>query len=139
MSGLPHEQSQGARPDPSLGELLGEVSRDLSTLVRQEVELAKAEVQQSAGRAGRGAGMFGGAGVAAWLTLLFLSVALWWAIADATGHGWSALIVAALWAIVAAALAVKGRAEMRSVRGVPRTAETVREIPDALKGQENSR
>ncbi len=139
MSGLPHEPSHDARYDASLGELLGEVSHDLSTLVRQEVELAKAEVQQSAGRAGRGAGMFGGAGVAAWLTLLFLSIALWWAIADAIGHGWSALIVAALWAIVAAVLAAMGRTEMRRVRGVPRTAETVRDIPAAFKGQENSR
>lgn len=139
MSDYPHEPSHAAQSDVSLGELLGEVSRDLSTLVRQEVELAKAEVQQSAGRAGRGAGMFGGAGVAAWLALLFLSVALWWAIADATGHGWSALIVAALWAIVAAVLAAMGRTEMRRVRGVPRTTETVKEIPDALKGQESPR
>lgn len=139
MSGLGHEPSHAAPSDASLGELLGEVSRDLSTLVRQEVELAKAELQQSAGRAGRGAGMFGGAGVAAWLALLFLSIALWWAIADATGHGWSALIVAALWAIVAALLAARGRAEMRRVRGVPRTTETVKEITDALKGQEYPR
>ncbi|TDE14253.1 phage holin family protein [Jiangella asiatica] len=139
MSGRPHEPSSAAPSDASLGELLGEVSRDLSSLVRQEVELAKAEVQQSAGRAGRGAGMFGGAGVAGWLALLFLSIALWWAIADATGHGWSAVIVAALWAIIAAVLAAMGRTELRRVRGVPRTAETVREIPDALKGQENQR
>jgi hypothetical protein len=138
MSGFGREPSHAAQADASLGELLGEVSRDLSTLVRQEVELAKAEVQRSAGRAGRGAGMIGGAGVAAWLALLFGSIALWWAIADATGHGWSALIVAALWAIVAAVLAVMGRTEMRQIRGLPRTTETVREIPDALKGQENS-
>ncbi|TDD68890.1 phage holin family protein [Jiangella aurantiaca] len=139
MSDLPREPAHAAGSDASLGELLGEMSRDLSTLVRQEVELAKAELQQSAGRAGRGAGMYGGAGVAAWLALLFLSIALWWAIADATGHGWSALIVAGLWAIVAAVLAATGRTEMRRVRGAPRTAETVREIPDAFKGQENPR
>lgn len=139
MSGLPHEPTHAADDDASLGELLSDVSRDLSTLVRQELELAKAELQQSAGRAGRGAGMFGGAGVAAWMTLLFLSIALWWAIADATGHGWSALIVAALWAIVAAVLAVLGRTEMRRVRGAPRTAETVKEIPDAFREQENPR
>ncbi|TDC50026.1 phage holin family protein [Jiangella ureilytica] len=139
MSDLEHEPSHAARSEASLGDLLGEVSRDLSTLVRQEVELAKAELQQSAGRAGRGAGMYGGAGLAAWLTLLFLSIALWWAIADATGHGWSALIVAALWAVVAAVLAARGRSEMRRVRGTPRTTETVKEIPDALKPQENPR
>ncbi|NKX51846.1 phage holin family protein, partial [Arthrobacter deserti] len=46
----------------SLGEIMGEVTRDLSTLMRQEVALAKAELKESAGKAGKGAGMFGGAG-----------------------------------------------------------------------------
>ena len=61
------------------------MSRDVSTLMRQEVELAKAELTQSAKRAGKGAGMYGGAGVAGWFTLLFLSVALWWA----SGPSWT--------------------------------------------------
>ncbi|MET0844068.1 MAG: phage holin family protein, partial [Mycetocola sp.] len=70
-------------PDPngrteSLGQLLGEVSKDISTLFRQEVELAKAELSESAKKAGKGAGMFGGAGVAGLMALVFLSVALWW-------------------------------------------------------------
>ena len=72
--------------------------------MRQELELAKAELQQSASRAGKGAGMLGGAAVAGYFVLLFLSVALWWAIGSATGLGWSALIVAVIWAIIAAVL-----------------------------------
>jgi len=68
-----------------LGDLIGEVTEDLSTLVRQELELAKAELQQSAARAGKGAGMLGGAAVAGYFVLLFASVALWWAIGAATG------------------------------------------------------
>ncbi|WP_425462372.1 phage holin family protein [Myceligenerans xiligouense] len=122
--------------DRSLGELIGEISRDLSTLVRQEAELAKAEIRQSAKRAGKGAGMFGGAGVAGHLVLLFLSLALWWWLGSLVGGGWSAVIVAAVWAIVAAALAMRGRSELRAVEGMPQTADSVKKIPQALGGHE---
>ena len=128
--------SPGSVGDRSLGELISEVTADLSTLMRQELELAKAEVQQSASRAGKGAGMLGGAGVAGYFVLLFLSVALWWAIGSATGLGWSAVIVAVIWGVVGAVLAVAGRKSLRSVRGLPKTADTVKKIPDALKGNE---
>ena len=121
---------------PSLGELVAEVSRDLSTLVRQEVELAKAEAKQSAQRAGKGAGMLGGAGVAAHMVLLFLSIALWWGLGEAMGHGWSALVVAAVWAVVAAVLAVVGRKQLRTVEGMPETADSMKKIPNALRGHE---
>lgn len=120
----------------SVGELVGEVSRDLSTLIRQEIELAKAEAAQSARRAGKGAGMFGGAGVAGHMVLLFLSLALWWALGSVLGGGWSALVVAAVWAVIAAVLAARGRAELRAVEGMPRTADSVKKIPDALRGHE---
>ncbi len=122
--------------DRSLGELISEVTGDLSTLMRQELELAKAELQQSAGRAGKGAGMLGGAGLAGYFVLLFASIALWWAIGTGTGLGWAAVIVAALWAVVGAILFFVGRNSLRSVRGIPRTADTVKKIPDALKGNE---
>ena len=122
--------------DRSLGELISEVTTDLSTLMRQELELAKAELQQSASRAGKGAGMLGGAGVAGYFVLLFASLALWWAIGAGTGLGWAALIVAVLWAVVGAILFFAGRNSLRSVRGLPRTADTVKKIPDALKGNE---
>ena len=62
--------------------------------------MAKAEVQQSAKRAGKGAGMLSGAAVAGYFVVLFASLALWWAIGAATGLGWSALIVAVIWAVV---------------------------------------
>jgi hypothetical protein len=104
--------------------------------MRQELELAKAEVQQSASRAGKGVGMLGGAGLAGYFVLLFLSVALWWAIGAGTGLGWSALIVAAIWGIIAAVLYVVGRNSLKFVRGMPKTADTVKHIPDALKGNE---
>jgi putative superfamily III holin-X len=129
--------SLGAPPRQSVGDLLGEVTRDISTLLRQEVELAKAEVSQSAKQAAKGGSMFAGAAVAAHFVLLFLSIALWWALGDALDSwAWSAVIVAALWAIVAAVLALRGRAETKRVAGLPQTADTVKKIPNALQGHE---
>jgi hypothetical protein len=122
--------------DRSLGDLISEVTTDLSTLMRQELELAKAELQQTATRAGKGAGMLGGAAVAGYFVLLFVSIALWWAIGSATGLGWSAIIVAVIWGVIGAVLAAMGRQSLRSVRGLPKTADTVKKIPDALKGNE---
>lgn len=121
---------------PSLGDLIGAVTHDLSLLVRQEVELAKAELTESAKRAGTGSGMLAGAGLAGWFVLLFLSVALWWGLP--IGKAWSAVVVAAIWAVVAAVLALRGRGELRRVKGAPRTAETVKKIPNALKGDEEA-
>lgn len=123
---------------PSIGELLSDVSSNLSDLMRQELELAKAELRQTATRVGKGAGMLGGAGLAANLMLVFLSVAVWWGIGNATGRGWSGLIVAGIWAVIALVLALVGRSEIKSASGLPRTTETVKRIPDALQGHETA-
>ncbi|MFF2632371.1 phage holin family protein [Microbacterium sp. NPDC058021] len=123
----------------SLGDLLGEVSRDISTLMRQEVELAKAEVKQSASRAGKGAGLLGGAGYGALMAVFFLSVALWWALGGLVGGGWSAVIVAALWAVVALILFLVGRRQLKEIEGAPQTVETLKEIPETLKRNEENR
>ncbi len=117
----------------SLGDLLGEVTRDLSTLMRQEVELAKAELKDSAAKAGKGAGLLGGAGVAGHMALLFLSIAAWWGLGELIGNGWSAVIVAVVYGIVALVLYGSGRKQLKSVQGVPRTADSVKRIPEALK------
>jgi hypothetical protein len=127
------------QPLSSVGDLISDIAENLSTLVRQETELAKAEIKQSATRAGKGAGMLGGAGVAGYFVLLFLSVALWWLIGHWLGLGWSALIVAGIWAVIAAVLASMGRTELKHVQGMPRTVETAKQIPDAMKGNEDPR
>lgn len=119
----------------SIGDLLGDVTRDLSTLMRQEVELAKAELRQEATKAGKAAGAFGGAGFAGYMVLLFLSFALWWGLSNVMDEGWAALIVAVIWAVVGAVMYVMGRNRVREIRGLPQTAQTVREVPDALKGR----
>jgi hypothetical protein len=132
-SELPPTAAHAKAETSSLGELLGDVTRDMSTLMRQEVELAKVELKQSATRAGKGGGMLAGAGVAGHFVLVFLSVALWWALGGLIGHGWSAVVVALLWGIIAAVLASKGRKELKAIKGLPRTAETLQEIPPTLK------
>lgn len=125
-------------PDPSLrsvGELLGDITTDLTTLLRQEVELAKAEVRQSADHAKAGGAMLGVAAVAALLMLVFLSTAAWWSLGELIGRGWSALVVAVVWGVVAAVAASVGRKRLSRVSPVaPRTVDTTTEIPDALKG-----
>ena len=124
----------------SIGALVSDISADLSTLMRQEVALAKAEVKESATKAGKGAGMLGGAGYAGHFVVLFLSLALWMGIASwIDSLGWAAVIVAVLWGIVAAVLALTGRKQLKAVQGIPQTTETARRVPDALKGNEDHR
>ena len=80
--------TEEGRPDvegTSVGELMGEVAKDLSTLMRQELELAKVEVKAEAKKAGTGAGLFGAAGFAGYMVLMFLSIALWWALSHLVG------------------------------------------------------
>ena len=120
----------------SVGELIGEVAQDLSTLMRQELALAKAEVKEEAVKAGQAAGMLGAAGFAGYMVLLFASIAAWWGLAEAMAKGWAALVVTAVWAVIGAVLFLIGRRRIREVSPKPeRTVETVRELPDALKGQ----
>ena len=129
--------SGGQVRDPSevsVGQLMGDISRDLSTLMRQELELAKVEMKQEASKAAKGAGMLGGAGFAGYLTILFLSLALAWALSAPVGAGWAHVIVAALWGLVALVLFILGRNKMKQVHPKPeQTVETVGEIPSALK------
>jgi Putative Actinobacterial Holin-X, holin superfamily III len=132
-SEMPPNAAHAKAETSSLGDLLGEVTRDMSTLMRQELELAKVELKQSAARAGKGTGMLAGAGVAGHFVLLFLSLALWWALGTLIGLGWSGVVVAVIWAIVAAVLATMGRKELNAIKGMPQTAETLQEIPPTLK------
>jgi Putative Actinobacterial Holin-X, holin superfamily III len=123
----------------SLGDILGDLSRDISNLFRQEVDLAKAELTQSAKKAGKGAGFLGGAGAAGYLALLFLSLTIMFALAVLFDHKvnaafiWASLIVTVIWGIVAAILAARGRRELDAVQGAPQTVDSVKKIPQALK------
>lgn len=112
----------------SVAELVSTVAKDLSTLVRQELELAKLEAKRDAKEAGAAAGMFVGAAIAALLMLVFLSLALTWGLDNFMGVGWAALIVGLLWAAAAAVLAVVGRGRLKKAAPpLEKTVETVKE------------
>lgn len=141
----PDDREVDVRPgeDPrNLGQIASDLLDSASTLIQQEVALAKAELSQTVTRTGKGAGMLGGAGVAALFGLLFVSLAAWWAIGAAIGTpsapalGWSGLIVAVVYVIVAIVLMMMGRGELKRVNGLSQTAETVSKIPNAVTGHE---
>ena len=120
--------------ETSVGELIGNISNDLSTLFRQEVELAKVELKEEAGKAGKAAGMLGAAAFAGYLVLVLLSFALVAALSNVMDPGWAALIVAVLWGIVGAVLYSNGRKKLKTVDPTPhRTVETLKEDAQWLK------
>jgi Putative Actinobacterial Holin-X, holin superfamily III len=121
----------GGTDDPRerpIGELVRDLSQQTSTLVRKEIQLAQAELQQKGKIAGKGAGMLGGAAAAGLLALGALTAALITLLDDAMATWVAALIAMALWAIVAAALAKAGQnALKRATPPAPQTVETVKE------------
>lgn len=121
--------------DRGTGELVKQLSSQVSTLVRQEVELAKTEMAEKGKKAGAGAGMFGGAGVAGLMALGSLTAFLILVLALAMPAWAAALLVTALWAAVAGVLALRGRDKFRQM-GAPapkKTIETVKEDVQWLK------
>jgi uncharacterized membrane protein YqjE len=114
--------------EQSIGDLLKQLSQETSTLVRQEMALARAELAEQGKRAGTGAGMLGGAGVAGLLTLGSLTAMLI-ALLDTAMATWlAALIVTVLWGAVAGVLALQGRNKIKEATPpAPQTVETVKE------------
>ena len=134
MSHVPPPSEPEIRAErESLGDMVASLSSNLSELFRKEVELAKAELTESAKQAGKGAGLFGGAGVAGHMALLFLSLTVMFALGTFMDLVWAALIVTLIWAAAAGILAFVGKSEIDKVQGAPQTAETLAEIPDTLK------
>lgn len=126
-------------PTRSIGDIVGDIAGDLSTLVRQEIDLAKteltAELKTQGTKAGKGAGFLAGAGVAGWFTLLFLSWVLIFALGNVMDAVWAALIVTILWGIAAAVLASMGRKKLKQVDPpkMEQTAQTLKEDKEWLK------
>ena len=127
-NGYSTEQDSLSVEDSSLGEIVGKLAGDFSRLMRAEIALAKAEAKEEVKEAGKGAGMLAGAGYAGHLLVLFLSLALMFALGHWMPLGWAALIVGVLWGIVAAVLASRGRAALkRSTPPMTETVETLKE------------
>jgi hypothetical protein len=134
MSSLtPHAPQRPApkhrgQEDSSIGELLSTVTSDVQQLLHQEAELAKAEIREEATKAGKAAGMFGGAGFAGYMVAVFLTLAAMFALANVMDPGWAALIVTGVWAVIGLILYRRGRTHMRTVSPKPeQTMQTLKE------------
>jgi uncharacterized membrane protein YqjE len=123
----------GPEPSPagatrSVGEIVGDISADMSRLIHQELDLAKAEMRQEVARLGRGAGMVGGAGVAGFFTVFFVSFAVMYLLDDWMPVELAAVLVALVWGVVAAVLALRGRREIKAANPqLPTTQQTLKE------------
>lgn len=121
--------------DRSLGELVASIGETVSRLFRQEVALAKAETRQEVQRAGSGAAMFLAAGAFALVALILVSWMFVDILADSMDVRWAYLVMAGVWAVVAGALVMAGRRQLQRIDLKPeRTAETLSEIPDTMRG-----
>jgi uncharacterized membrane protein YqjE len=122
----------------SLGQVVSDLSTDLSTLMRQEVALAKAELKEEVGKVGKGAGMLGGAGFAGWFVLLFLSLALTFLLDNWLPVEVAALITAVVWGVVAAVLALVGRQKLKEANPqLPQTQQTLKEDVQWARAQKS--
>jgi hypothetical protein len=114
-----------AESDRPVAELMRELSQQTSTLVRQEMELARLELTEKGKRAGIGAGMFGGAGVVGFYAMGALTACFILALATAMSGWLAALIVAAAYGAVAGGLALTGKNKVQqAVPPVPEQATT---------------
>ena len=114
--------------DKSLGELVSTATRDLSALIRTEVQLAKVEIKRDVTKAGLGAGLFGGAGVAGLFAVIFLSISAAYGISWlGVPLGCAFFLVGALYAIAGAVLALSGKKKMSQVGPPEKTIETVKD------------
>jgi len=122
----------------SLGQVVSDVSTDLSTLIKQEIELARTELKEELTKVRKGAGMLGGAGFAGWFVLLFLSLALTFTLDNWLPIEIAALVTAALWAVIACVLALVGRMELQEANPqLPKTQETLKEDVQWARAQKS--
>lgn len=135
-TGAPNGAADGSpNSEPTLGRLFADATRDLSTLVRDEVALAKTELSDDVKAAARGSGMFAAAAVLGLLALVMLSFALAYALFGlGLPRGWSFLIVGLLYVLIAGALAFVGLRQVKKVKAPERTIETTKQTVAVLKG-----
>lgn len=121
--------------DPSLGSLVASATKDLSALVRSEIELAKLEVRDEVKHAAKGGAMFGAAGFLGIIALVLLSIAFAEALVSlGLAAGWAFLIVAGVYILLAGVLALIGKQQVGKVGAPERTIRTTKESVSALKG-----
>jgi uncharacterized membrane protein YqjE len=125
--------------EQSTGDLLKQLSQETSTLVRQEMELARAELTQKGKQAGVGAGLIGAATVVTLLALGALTACLILVLDTAMDAWLAALIVAVVLGAIAAVLALRGRDRVQEAAPpAPQTVETLKEDVAWAKNQKSS-
>lgn len=138
VRGPVHDESlatEPKRPEMTLGELFGELTDELTTLFRKEVQLARTEATEEVGRMGRVGGMFGTAGIAGLMALSMLSMALAWLLDQAMNRALAFAIVGAAWAIAGAVLIARARREAKDIDVLPVTKQTLKEDVEWAKAQ----
>jgi uncharacterized membrane protein YqjE len=131
--GPPYDQPGN---DQSLGDLFGNLTSDLSELVRSEMELARVEIREEAAKAGRAVGLLGAGGLIAYLGLGLMAMAAAWGLAEVVDAGWAFLIVGVVIATIGAVLVMRGRDQLRDVQPVPEeTVETLKEDAQWARAQ----
>jgi hypothetical protein len=122
--------------DPTLGKLVMDAQRDISTLISKEIELAKSELKVSVKHGGTGIGLFAGAAFLGLLAVIMLSVSIAYFIHWAgLGLHWAFLIVFGLYVLIAALLAFIGIKQVKQVKAPERAIQQGKQIPSALKGR----
>ena len=127
-----------AQDGPTLGALVASASRDLSTLIRSEIDLAKAEIKDDVAAAAKGGGMLGGAAVLGILASIVLSFALAYGLAEFMPTWLAFLIVGVLYLVGAGVLALVGKKALQQVKPPQRAIETTKESVAVLKGAATS-
>jgi hypothetical protein len=133
----PDQATEPKRPEASLGELVAEMTSELSTLFRKEIDLAKTEAREELKHVGKASGMFGGAALGGWMAVLLLSLALAWLLDQAMNTALAFAIVGVVWAVVAFILQRAGRQMLGRVRGLPTTRDTIKEDVEWAKAQKS--
>lgn len=122
-------------PERTIGQLVADASRDLSTIIRAEVALAKAEVKKDVVAGATGAALFAVAGVFAFLALILLLIAAAYGLVAAGLAPWLAfLIVAGVLLLLCAILVLVGRSRLKHIKPPERTVRTSKQTMEALKG-----
>lgn len=124
-----------AAPERTLGQLVADATKDLSSIVRGELDLAKTEIKADAQRAGKGAGMLAAAGVVAFLAVILLLIAAAYGLVAAGLAPWlSFLIVAVVLLIIAGIAGLLGKKALSTVKGKPeRTIKSTQDTIAAIK------
>lgn len=138
MTNEPIRPPASTEDDPTLGKLVMDAQRDISTLISKEIQLAKSELKVSVKHGGVGIGLFAGAAFLGVLAVIMLSVALAFFLhwnGDGLDLHWAFLIVFALYVLIAGLLAFIGLKQVKQVKAPERAIEQGKQIPSALKGR----